>query len=132
MPSSEPHFPVRVDPDPREEDLARSTQAGRTAAEASLRAYEASGVPRSHLKPCEPEGRDGTNLPDCAKVYLPQPDGRFGMIFRVDREPHKPALLFLAFGVRHHPRSSHALTVYEIAHNRLHDQEQSEGTGSIG
>ena len=28
----------------------------------------------------EEEGRDGTVLPDCAKVYLPQLTGRFGMV----------------------------------------------------
>jgi hypothetical protein len=30
-------------------------------------------------------------------------------------------LAYLAFGVRHHPRDSNALTVYEIAHRRLHE-----------
>ncbi|MGA9284665.1 MAG: hypothetical protein WBV85_04420 [Solirubrobacteraceae bacterium] len=132
MPSSGPHFPVRFDPAPWKDDLARSTPAGRTAAEKTCTTYESDGVLRSHLKPSEREAQDGTNLPDCAKVYLPQPDGRFGMIFSVDGEANKPALLFLAFGVRHHPPSSHALTVYEIAHSRLHDHAKSEGTGSIG
>lgn len=28
---------------------------------------------------------------------------------------------FLAFGVRHHPKGSHSLTVYEVAHRRLLD-----------
>ncbi len=125
MSPSEPHFPVRVDPDARDADLARTTPAGQTAAETALGAYQAGGVPHSHLKPCEREGRDGTHLPDCVKVYLPRPDGRFGMIFRVDREAEKPVLLYLAFGVRHHPSGSHALTVYEIAHNRLRDHKQS-------
>jgi hypothetical protein len=40
--------------------------------------------------------------------------------FRFD-EDRRPYLAFLAFGVRHHPRRSHALTVYQVAHRRLHD-----------
>lgn len=77
------------------------------------------GVPRSHLKRCDDEGRDGTHLPHCFKVYLPQPDGRFGMIFTIDRQADEPALVFLGFGIRHHPKGSHALNVYEIADRRL-------------
>jgi hypothetical protein len=41
------------------------------------------------------------------------------MVFTIDREADKPALLFLAFGIRHHPNESHAPTVYEIADQRL-------------
>jgi hypothetical protein len=119
MPTSDPRFPVQFDADPWEEDLERSTPAGRTAAQAARRDYEPDGVSRSHLKACEPEGRDGTNLPDCAKLYLPPPDGKFGMVFTIDRQANKPALVFLAFGVRHHPSGSHALTVYELADQRL-------------
>lgn len=120
MTPHEPHFPVRVDPDPWERDLARSTPAGRIAAQNARRDYERDGIPVSHLRPCETERRDGTSLPDCAKVYLPQPDGHFGMVFTIDREVNKPALVFLAFGVRHHPAGSHTPTVYQIAHQRLH------------
>ncbi len=42
------------------------------------------------------------------------------MVFTIDRKADKPALVFLAFGVRHHPKGSHTLTVYQIAHRRLH------------
>ncbi len=119
MSTSDPRFPARFDPDPWDEDLAHSTPAGQTAAEAGRRDYELDGIPRSHLKPCEAEGRDGANLTDCAKVYLPPRDGRFGMVFTIDRKADQPALEFLAFGVRHHPKRSHAPTVYEIAHRRL-------------
>jgi hypothetical protein len=125
MSTSERRFPARFDPDPWEQDLARSTSAGQTAGETARRDYEADGVPRSHLKLCEQEGRDGTNLPQCFKVYAPYPNGRFGIVFTIDGDADKPTLMFLAFGVRHHPPSSHAPTVYKIAHNRLHDQEQS-------
>ena len=119
MPSSEPRFPVRFAPDPWNQDLARTTRTGRTTAQAARGDYEPDGVPRSHLKPCEEEGRDGTNLPRCFKVYLPQPAGPFGMVFTIDRQDDKPALVFLAFGMRHHPMESHALSVYEIADQRL-------------
>jgi hypothetical protein len=32
------------------------------------------------LRRCDSEGRDGTKLPACFKVYLPAPSGRFGMV----------------------------------------------------
>jgi hypothetical protein len=117
--ASEPHFPARFNPDAFDEDLAHSTPAGRTAAIAARREYETGGVPFSHLKPCEPVGRDGTELPDCAKVYVPHPNGKWGMVFHafmVDRKVH---LHCLAFGVRHHPDDSHALDVYKVAARRL-------------
>lgn len=125
MSASEPRFPARFDPDPWDEDLTRSTPAGRMAAEVARRAYEADGVPRSRLRPCDAQGRDRTNLPQCFKVYVPHPGGRFGMVFTIDSKDGKPILMFLAFGVRHHPPGSHALTVYEIAHSRLHDRERN-------
>lgn len=119
MPTSEPHFPARFDADIFDEDTAHSTRAGRTAAEAARRDYERDGVPRLRLKPCEAEGRDGTNLLDCAKVYVPHPDGRWGIVFKVIVNDGRPRLDFVAFGVRHHPRESNALDVYDIAHLRL-------------
>ncbi len=119
MSTSDPRFPARFDPAPWEEDLARSAVSGRASAYDARRDYEPRGVPVSHLKACEAEGRDGTKLPAYLKAYVPQPDGKFGMVFTIDSEAHKPALLFLAFGVRHHPSGSHAPTVYEIAHQRL-------------
>ena len=102
--------------------MARATPAGRDAAEAAKRDYEASGVPYSDLRPCDPEHRDGTKLPQCLKVYLPPPVGRFGMIFRFAVVDDSPLLEYLAFGVRHHPPESNAQTVYEIGHGRLGDR----------
>lgn len=119
MSTSEPRFPARFEPDPWDEDLARSTSAGHQAAGAARHDYQPNGIPISHLKACEAEGRDGTNLPDCAKVYLPQPDGKFGAIFKAVRIDGRLRLDFLAFGMRHHPPNSHAPTVYDIAHRRL-------------
>lgn len=118
--TSEPHFPARFDPEAFREDMARTTPAGRDAAEAARRRYEAGGVPRSELRPCDPEHREGTRLPQCLKVYLPAPAGRFGMVLRFVIADDRPRLEYLACGVRHHPPDSNAPTVYEIAHRRLH------------
>lgn len=119
--TSEPRFAARFDADAFREDMARATPAGREAAEAAKRDYEKDGIPRSQLRPCDPEGRDGTKLPQCLKVYLPPPTGRFGMVFKFVIADGKPRLDFLAFGVRHHPAESSARTVYEIAHRRLEE-----------
>lgn len=75
MPPTDPRFAARFDPDTWAADLERSTPAGRVAALAARREYERNGIPRSHLRLCEPEGRK-TNLPDCAKVYVPNPRGQ--------------------------------------------------------
>ncbi len=102
-----------------EADLAHAAPTGRQAAEAARHDYDAKGIPLSHLRPAEAEGSDGTCLTNCAKVYLPQPNGRFGMVFKLATFEGKLVLAYLAFGVRHHPKSSHAPTVYEIADRRL-------------
>lgn len=60
-------------------------------------------------------------MPGCAKVYLPPPIGKFGMVFAIKRQQGQLVLAYLAFGVRHHLKGSHALTVYQIAHRRLHE-----------
>jgi hypothetical protein len=113
-------FPAHFDQDAWEEDLARSTPAGRQAADAARRDYERDGVPFEHARRVQEHGGDGTVLPNCAKVYLPQPVGRFGMIFRVISVEGRPQFAYLAFGVRHHPRGSRRPTVYQLAHQRLH------------
>lgn len=114
-------FAARFDADGFREDMARATPAGRSAAETAKRDYESNGVPFSDLRPCDEEGREGAVLPQCLKVYLPPPVGRFGMVFRFAIADKTPRLEYLAFGVRHHPPDSNAATVYEIAHRRLHD-----------
>jgi hypothetical protein len=112
---------AQFDADAWDEDLGRATAAGRQAADAARREYELSGVPVAQLRRIAEHGRDGTELPDCAKVYLPPPAGRFGMVFmlRLDAD-RRPVLAFLAFGVRHHPGGSQRPTVYQLAHQRLH------------
>lgn len=79
----------------------------------------ADGVPVGWLRPCDAEARDGTCLGGCAKLYIPQPDGRWGAVFAIDTAASKPALLLLAAGERH-PARPWKLSVYEIAHRRLH------------
>jgi len=115
-------FPAHFDPDGWEEDLSRTTPAGREAAEATRRTYERDGIPVEHLRRVEGEGRDGTVLPDCAKVYLPRPVGRFGMVFRAIKIDGRLHLAYVAFGVRHPPKDSRRPTVYQLAHQRIHGQ----------
>lgn len=70
---------------------------------------------------CAVEGRDGTQLGGCVKTYVPWPAGRFGGVLVAVSHPERPVgLRVIAFGVRHQPRHAHTLSVYEIAHRRLH------------
>jgi len=100
----------------------RSGRAGADALREARGQFEQGGVEIKAPRRCDPESRDGTKLPACFKVYLPAPNGKFGMVFRFVRESEGLALRYLAFGIRHHPRNSNARTVYEIAHRRLHGQ----------
>lgn len=113
------HAPVVFSDDAFDEDIARASSAPRAAAEAARRRYEQDGVPVNELRHVQDEGPDGTILPRCLKVYLPPPDGRFGMVFQLAIEESGARLRYLAFGVRHHPKGSHALSVYEVASRRL-------------
>lgn len=121
-PPSEPVFPVGFDDDALEEDLAHLP----ASAEEALRLFHKElrrlgGIPKSRLMACQAEGRDGTRLGGCVKTYVPWPTGRFGVVFVPVAHPNRPlALRAIAFGVRHHPQGSHAETVYEVAHRRLH------------
>lgn len=121
-PQSEPVFPVGFDDDALEEDLAHLP----ASAEEALRLFHKEvrrlgGIPKSRLMACQAEGRDGTRLGGCVKTYIPWPDGRFGAVFVAVAHPSRPlALRAIAFGVRHHPRRSNALTVYGIADQRLY------------
>jgi len=105
------------------EDLRRTTDAGRPVATATRNAYDRDGCPVEDLLACDSEAQDGTQLPGCVKVYLPSPAGKFGMVFEINRQAGNLVLAYLSFGVRHHPPDSHALTVYQIAHQRLNGPE---------
>lgn len=101
------------------EDLNRASEAGRVVALAARKDYEQGGVPIEQLLACEEEGPEGTALENCVKIRLPHPDGKFGMVFRIERRADKLLLAYVAFGVRHHPREANAPSVYEVAHQRL-------------
>ena len=102
------------------EDLQRTSKTGEVVALAARREFEADGIPVGSLLACDEEGPDGTELRHCVKLRLPPPNGKFGMVFRIERQKGRSVLTFAAFGTRHHPANSHALTVYDIAHRRLH------------
>lgn len=113
-------LPARFDSNAWDKDIARAGSSGRAAAETARDRYERDGVPVEELRQVQDEGPDGTILPNCVKVYLPPPVGKFGMIFEVVRADEKLRLEYIAFGVRHHPPESNASTVYELAQQRLH------------
>jgi predicted acyl esterase len=101
------------------EDLARATEAARSAIEPVVRRLETDGISVKTLRPCQAEARDGTRLASCVKHYIPQPDGRWGAVFSIDMKAERPMLLLLAVGERH-PERPWKRSVYEIAHRRLH------------
>lgn len=124
---------VSFNEDAYAEDMLRCGRNGAAVLRETRSRYEAEGVEITKLRSCEAEGRDGTKLPGCFKVYLAEPDGKFGMVLRFtisEKSGGKkaaahtrkvpPSLGYLAFGVRHHPKGSHAETVYQVAHRRLH------------
>lgn len=102
-----------------DQDLRRASDAGREVAVAARKEFEKDGVPVGSLLACDEEGPDGTQLQHCVKLRLPPPNGKFGMVFRIEQQKGRSVLVFAAFGARHHPADANARTVYEIAHNRL-------------
>jgi len=79
---------------------------------------------RIAVRPCEAEGRDGSLLAGCAKVYVPlgvepsrAPYG-FVVAIRADAGSGRVALRLVAYGERH--PSPGTRSVYERAHRRLH------------
>jgi hypothetical protein len=112
-----PRFEVRIDEILLAEDLARCTQAARAAIEPMITELRDAGALIKWLRRCEDEGRDGTRLGGCVKLYIPQPAGRWGAVLAADEEASKPTLVLLAVGERH-PERSWRPSVYEIAHRR--------------
>jgi hypothetical protein len=118
------HARVSFNEDAYAEDMLRCGRNGAAVLRETRNRYESEGVAIAELRRCEAEGRDGTRLPGCFKVYLPAPSGKFGMVLRFTiPEEGAPRLRYLAFGMRHHPKGSHAETVYQVAHRRLHAGE---------
>ena len=114
--------PARFD----EETLATDLEHLPDAAGGALRALRREidrdgGLPKSRLKRCEREGRDGTRLPGCVKTRVPWPDGPWGIVFRAVAHPTRPfGLRGISYGHRH-PTGPGALSVYEVASRRLPD-----------
>jgi hypothetical protein len=64
---------------------------------------------------------DLARLGGCLKTYVPWPTGRFGAVMVAVSHPERAVgLRVIAFGARHQPRGSRALSVYQIAHRRIH------------
>jgi hypothetical protein len=83
--------------------------------------YESDEVAIGQLRACDPEGRGGTHLERCVKVYVPAPNGPHGMVFQIGRRRNGMlGLAYLAFGLRHPERDARHPSVYEVAHRRLH------------
>jgi hypothetical protein len=114
-----PTFPVHVDERELAEDLAHMSEAGRVAVEPVIQSLAANGVPADQLKQCDSEARDGTRLPGCVKLYIPQPAGQWGAVFLGGALSGAPTLFLLAVGDRH-PGAPWKPSVYEVAHRRLH------------
>jgi hypothetical protein len=112
-------FTLHVDEIVLAEDLARITRLGQAAISPVIDGLKRTGVPGASLKRCQAEHLDGTDLAGCVKLYIPQPDGPWGAVFTGDTLAGKPILILLAVGRRHHPSSSTALTVYQLADRRL-------------
>ena len=109
---------MRVDDVVLEEDLGHATAAGRAAIAPVVDKLKISGVPKSWLKRCQREGRDGTRLAGCVKMYIPQPDGPWGAVLTGDKLAAVPTLVLVAVG-RRHPVQPWTPSVYEVASRRL-------------
>lgn len=111
---------VAFDPGAIAEDLAHATKAVRQIGEQAVARLDRDGIVREQLYACKADGRDGTRLPGCVKTYLPWPGGRCGMVLELRIDEHGPLLFCLAFGIRHPARNSGRPSVYQVAHERLH------------
>jgi hypothetical protein len=110
---------VHVDERALAEDLAHASDPGREAITSMVEHLRVNGVLSSWLKRCDAEARDGTRLPGCVKLYIPQPAGQWGAVLLGGAVDGKPTLFMLAVGERH-PEAPWKPSVYEIAHRRLH------------
>lgn len=115
-------FRVRFDELAFTVDLEHATPAARQVAIAARARLEQNGADPAELKRCDPEGRDGTRLPNCVKAYLPEPGGRWRMVFEILRDPatRELKLAYLAFGAGH-PEHPWQPSAYQVAHGRLHE-----------
>jgi len=114
-------FRVRFDELAFAEDLRHASPSGRQVALDARRRLERDGADVGELRPCDPDARDGTRLPNCVKTYLPAPAGRWRMIFELvrDLDTRELLLAFRAFGVGH-PEHPWQRSAYDVADHRLH------------
>jgi hypothetical protein len=117
------HFRVDFDDATFAEDLEHtSSDTGRELAQRERDKLTDERLPSDQLKRGDTVARDGTSLPGCVKIYIPEPDGTWGMVFQLRiGSDGRPFLACLAFGTRH-PTGLGALSVYQIAHQRIHGQ----------
>lgn len=115
-----PAFPAIVDEETLAEDLAHASESARAAIEPMVARLEDSGAPARWLKRCEEDARDGTSLPGCVKMYIPQPDGQWGAVFLGTTVNGTLTLILLAVGERH-PSVTWRPSVYQVADSRLND-----------
>jgi hypothetical protein len=101
-------------------DLERASADAAAAAAAARGQLERHGAPIDQLRPCQEHGRDDTRLRGCLKLYVPPPAGPWGIVFQLAIAKHGAFLAVLAFGLRH-PPAGRRMSVYQIAHHRLHD-----------
>lgn len=117
------HARARFDAQTWQQDLAAATPAAHKVADRARAALERDGAPIAQLRPCAAEGQDGTRLPGCMKLYLPEPTDAnaspWGIVFVLATDDHGAYLAALAFGLRHPPENSNKQTVYQLAHKRL-------------
>lgn len=116
---SGPAFEVHVDERALADDISRASDAARAAIEPMIQRFKADGAPAAWLRRCNAEARDGTRLPGCVKLYIPQPAGQRGAVFLGGALDGSLKLFLFAVGERH-PRAPWQPSVYEIAHRRLH------------
>lgn len=102
------------------EDLARLSRTGLEACTRARTDFERDGIPIDRLRACEPAHDSGTDLPGSIKVYVPDPSGRWRIVFQIATDDNGSLLSYLACGVGHQPRGARAPTVYQLAHHRLH------------
>ncbi|MTD47659.1 hypothetical protein GKE82_26005 [Conexibacter sp. W3-3-2] len=112
--------PLRLDQAQMTADLERLPSTAAVELGRLLRLVEQhGGIPVSRLRRCDPEGRDGTRLPNCLKVYVPEGENKWGLVAVVVAHPERPfGLRVLAYGIRHPTGTTPS--VYQLAHRRLH------------
>ena len=113
--------PTRFDDDEIAADLTHLPSDAASALSALRHCTDRNrGLPYSHLKACQAKGRDDTRLAGCVKTYVPWPDGRYGLVLTAVEHPVRPwGLRVIAYGVRH-STGHRQLSVYQVAHKRLH------------